>query len=250
MPLLTFIIIVVAILASSLKIVNEYERGVRFTLGKFTGLMQHGLRIVIPVIQAWERVDLRVNVIDVPKQDAMTKDNVSVEIDAVVYFRVSDPEKAILNVMNYHYAISQLAQTTMRDAAGEISLYDLLGKREEVSKRILKIIDVASDPWGIKVAMVEVKHVDLPQEMRRAMARQAEAERERRAKIIHAEGEFQAARKISDAAKIMAENPISLQLRFLQTITEVASENNSTIVLPLPIDIIKPFLDLAERIKN
>ena len=244
------VVFVLFLLASMIRVLREYERGVIFRLGRAIGTKGPGLIILIPIIDRMVKVSLRVIAMDVPPQDIITKDNVSIKVNAVLYFRVVDPLKAIVEVEDYLYATSQLAQTTLRSVLGQAELDELLASRDKINQELQAIIDGHTDPWGIKVAMVEVKHVDLPQEMRRAMARQAEAERERRAKIIHAEGEFQAARKISDAAKIMAENPISLQLRFLQTITEVASENNSTIVLPLPIDIIKPFLDLAERIKN
>lgn len=244
------VVFVLFLLASMIRVLREYERGVIFRLGRAIGTKGPGLIILIPIIDRMVKVSLRVIAMDVPPQDIITKDNVSIKVNAVLYFRVVDPLKAIVEVEDYLYATSQLAQTTLRSVLGQAELDELLASRDKINQELQAIIDGHTDPWGIKVAMVEVKHVDLPQEMRRAMARQAEAERERRAKIIHAAGEFQAARKISDAAKIMAENPISLQLRFLQTITEVASENNSTIVLPLPIDIIKPFLDLAERIKN
>ena len=244
------VVFVLFLLASMIRVLREYERGVIFRLGRAIGTKGPGLIILIPIIDRMVKVSLRVIAMDVPPQDIITKDNVSIKVNAVLYFRVVDPLKAIVEVEDYLYATSQLAQTTLRSVLGQAELDELLASRDKINQELQAIIDGHTDPWGIKVAMVEVKHVDLPQEMRRAMARQAEAERERRAKIIHAEGEFQAARKISDAAKIMAENPISLQLRFLQTITEVASENNSTIVLPLTIDIIKPFLDLVERVKN
>jgi len=244
------VVFVLFLLASMIRVLREYERGVIFRLGRAIGTKGPGLIILIPIIDRMVKVSLRVIAMDVPPQDIITKDNVSIKVNAVLYFRVLDPLKAIVEVEDYLYATSQLAQTTLRSVLGQAELDELLASRDKINHELQAIIDGHTDPWGIKVAMVEVKHVDLPQEMQRAMARQAEAERERRAKVIHAEGEFQAARKISDAAKIMAENPISLQLRFLQTITEVASENNSTIVLPLPIDIIKPFLDLAERVKK
>ena len=244
------VVFVLFLLASMIRVLREYESVVIFRLGRAIGTKGPVLIILIPLIDRMVKVSLRVIAMDVPPQDIITKDNVSIKVNAVLYFRVVDPLKAIVEVEDYLYATSQLAQTTLRSVLGQAELDELLASRDKINQELQAIIDGHTDPWGIKVAMVEVKHVDLPQEMRRAMARQAEAERERRAKIIHAQGEFQAARKISDAAKIMAENPISLQLRFLQTITEVASENNSTIVLPLPIDIIKPFLDLAERIKN
>ncbi len=244
------VVFLLFLIASMIRVLREYERGVIFRLGRAIGTKGPGLIILIPIIDRMVKVSLRVIAMDIPPQDIITKDNVSIKVNAVLYFRVLDPLKAIVEVEDYLYATSQLAQTTLRSVLGQAELDELLASRDKINKELQAIIDGHTDPWGIKVAMVEVKHVDLPQEMQRAMARQAEAERERRAKVIHAEGEFQASRKISDAAKIMAENPISVQLRFLQTITEVASENNSTIVLPLPIDIIKPFLEFAEKTKS
>lgn len=237
------IFIIIFILASAIRILREYERGVIFRLGRLVGAKGPGLFLLIPVIDRMVKVSLRTIAMDIPPQDIITKDNVSVKVNAVLYFRVMDSQKAIVEVEDFLYATSQLAQTTLRSVLGQAELDELLSAREKINKELQGIIDSHTDPWGIKVSMVEVKHVDLPQEMQRAMARQAEAERERRAKVIHADGEFQASRQLSEAAKVISENSTALQLRFLQTITEVASENNSTIILPLPIDIIKPFLD-------
>ncbi|RKY86389.1 slipin family protein, partial [candidate division KSB1 bacterium] len=226
------IIVVLFILASAIRILREYERGVIFRLGRLIGAKGPGLIILIPIIDRMVKVSLRVVAMDVPPQDVITKDNVSVKVNAVLYFRVIEPEKAIVEVEDYLYATSQLAQTTLRSVLGESELDELLAAREKINRNLQQIIDAQTDPWGIKVSLVEVKHVDLPVEMQRAMARQAEAERDRRAKIIHAEGEYQASQRLSEAAHIMAENSMSLQLRFLQTLGEIASENNSTIVFP------------------
>jgi len=245
---MTFIIVVLVVmfLASAVKILNEYERGVIFRLGRLIGSKGPGLIILIPLIDKMQKVSLRLVTLDVPPQDIITKDNVSVKVNAVVYFRVVIPEKAIVEVENFLYATSQLAQTTLRSVCGEAELDDLLSEREKLNMKLQEILDRRTDPWGIKVANVEIKHIDLPDEMKRAMAKQAEAERERRAKIIHAEGEAQAASKLSEAAKIMS-NPVSLQLRYLQTLTEIAAEKNSTTVFPLPIDLIRPFMKIMEK---
>jgi regulator of protease activity HflC (stomatin/prohibitin superfamily) len=236
------IFIVVAFLFSAIKILNEYERGVTFTLGRYTGLKGPGLVIVIPIIQSIMRVDLRTVVMDVPPQDVITRDNVSVKVNAVVYFRVVEPDKAILQVMHYYEATSQLAQTTLRSVLGQHDLDDLLMERDKLNKDIQAILDKHTDPWGIKVANVEIKHVDLDETMIRAMARQAEAERTRRAKIIHAEGEMQASEKLLEAARMLAKEPQALQLRYLQTLVDVAGEKNSTIIFPLPMDLITPLM--------
>jgi regulator of protease activity HflC (stomatin/prohibitin superfamily) len=220
-----------------------------FRLGRVIGAKGPGLILLIPMIDKMVRVDLRVVAMDVPSQDVITRDNVSVKVNAVLYFRVLDPNRAIITVENYLYATSQLAQTTLRSVCGQGELDDLLSEREKINAHIQEILDKDTDPWGIKVSKVEIKHIDLPQEMQRAMAKQAEAERERRAKVIGAEGEFQAAQKLSDAAKILAEQSIALQLRFLQTLREVATENNSTIVFPVPIDLFTPFMELAKVAK-
>lgn len=244
MPALAFIVIVlVLLLISAVRILNEYERGVIFRLGRLIGSKGPGLVLLIPIVDRMQRVSLRTIVLDVPPQDIITRDNVSMQVNAVIYFRVMEPNKSIVEVENYLFATSQLSQTTLRSVLGQVELDDLLSEREKINEQLAGIIDRHTDPWGIKVSMVEVKHVDLPQEMKRAMARQAEAERERRAKIIAADGEFQAAAKLSEAAKIISVNPMALQLRFLQTLTEVAAENNSTTVFPVPIDLFAPFIN-------
>ncbi len=238
-PLAIFGFIVVLYLISSIKILNEYERGVIFRLGKLLPEPKGpGIILVFAPIDRMVRVSLRTIVLDVPPQDVITRDNVSVKVNAVVYFRVMDPNRAIVEVESYHYATSQLAQTTLRSVLGEVDLDDLLSQREQLNKQLQKILDLHTDPWGIKVSAVEVKHVDLPADMQRAMARQAEAEREKRAKIIHAEGELQASEKLAQAGAVIAAEPVSLTLRYLQTLTEIASEKNSTIVFPLPIELL------------
>lgn len=248
MPFLVILLIIVAaIIKMSVFIITEYERGVVFTLGRLSGTRTPGINFVIPLLQQLIRVDQRTITMDIPTQDVITKDNVSIKVNAVVYFRVMNPEKAIIQVENYLYATSQLAQTTLRSVCGEAELDDLLSDREALNSRIQEILDKQTDPWGIKVSLVEIKHIDLPQEMQRAMAKQAEAERERRAKIIQAEGEYQAAQKLTDAAKIMAEEGSALQLRYLETLRDIATEQNSTIVFPLPIDLIEPFKKLMQK---
>jgi len=243
MPFLGIIIVLgVMLLASAFRILREYERGVVFRLGRLVGAKGPGLILLIPFIDRMVKVSLRTVAMDIPSQDVITKDNVSVKVNAVLYFRVMDPAKAITEVEDYLYATSQLAQTTLRSVLGGADLDEMLAEREKINADLQEIIDGHSDPWGIKVSLVELKHVDLPQEMQRAIARQAESERERRAKVIHAEGELQASVKLAGAARIMAADPISVQLRFLQTLTEVAAENNSTIVFPLPIDLIQLFV--------
>ncbi|MCJ7553401.1 MAG: slipin family protein [Ignavibacteriaceae bacterium] len=235
-------IFVIFILFNAIKILREYERGVIFRLGRLIDTKGPGLIFLIPIVDRIVKVSLRIVVLDVPPQDVITKDNVSLKVNAVVYFRVIDANKAIVEVENYLNATSQLSQTTLRSVLGQSMLDELLAEREKINKSLQEIIDTHTDPWGIKVSNVEVKHVDLPIEMQRAMAKQAEAEREKRAKIIHAEGEFQASQKLRDAAEIISEQPMALQLRFLQTLTEVASEKNSTIIFPVPIDLLTPFL--------
>lgn len=239
-------LLVVLFLSSAIRILNEYERGVIFRLGRVIGSKGPGLILLVPMIDKMVKVDLRVVAMDVPPQDVITRDNVSVKVSAVLYFRVIDPNRAIIGVENYLYATSQLSQTTLRSVCGQAELDDLLSEREKINAHIQEILDKDTEPWGIKVAKVEIKHIDLPQEMQRAMAKQAEAERERRAKIIGSEGEYQAAQKLSDAARIIGENPIALQLRFLQTLREVASENNSTTIFPVPIDLLTPFMQMAK----
>ena len=242
-PILVFVIVVIIVfLLAGLRLDQEYERGVIFRLGRIVAVKGPGLIILIPIIDRMQKVSLRTVVMDVPPQDVITKDNVSVKVNAVVYFRVMDPEKAIKEVENYMYATSQLAQTTLRSVLGGSVLDELLSAREKINDELQDIIDTHSDPWGIKVSNVEVKHVDLPVEMQRAMAAQAEAERERRAKIIAAQGEFQAAEKLSEAAVIISRNPAALQLRFLQTLGLIAAENNSTTVFPIPMELLTPFL--------
>jgi regulator of protease activity HflC (stomatin/prohibitin superfamily) len=242
MPFLSVLVVLIFLLTSMIKVLKEYERGVVFRLGRVIGAKGPGLIILIPMLDRMQKVSLRTIANDVPPQDVITRDNVSVKVNAVIYFRVLDPVKAVIQVEDYLYATSQIAQTSLRSILGEIELDDLLTKREEINHRLQSVIDAQSDPWGIKVSSVEVKHVDLPQEMQRAMARQAEAERERRAKIIAAEGEFQAAARLSDAAELIAKEPIALQLRFLQTLSEVSTENSSTVIFPVPIDFLKAFM--------
>ncbi|ULQ47176.1 slipin family protein [Flagellatimonas centrodinii] len=241
--LLPVIVIVFAILVSAIKILKEYERGVVLTLGRYTGTKGPGLIIVIPVLQQIQRVDLRTVVMDVPPQDVISRDNVSVNVNAVVYFRVVDASKAILQVEHYIEAISQVAQTTLRSVLGQHELDDMLTGREQLNRDIQQILDEHTDPWGVKITNVEIKHVDLQESMIRAMARQAEAERTRRAKVIHAEGEMQASEKLQQAAEILARQPQAIQLRYLQTLIDIAGEKNSTIVFPLPMDLITPLLD-------
>ena len=241
------LVVVFLIIISGLKILYEYERGVIFRLGRIVGVRGPGFIVVIPFLERMVRVSLRLVTMDVPPQDVITKDNVSVKVNAVVYFRVVEPNRAILQVENYLYATSQLAQTTLRSILGQVELDELLSEREKLNVKLQEVLDKQTDAWGIKVTMVEVKYVDLPQEMQRAMAKQAEAERERRAKVISAEGEFQAAAKIAEASEILAANPVSLQLRFLQTINDVSSEKASTIILPLPIDMLKAFTAKDEK---
>lgn len=237
------LVILVALLANALKIIPEYERGVLFRLGRFRGVRGPGLIVIIPGIDRLVRVSLRIIALDVPAQDVISRDNVTVKVSAVVYFRVMEADKAIIQVENYLYATSQLAQTTLRSVLGQVELDELLANREKINRELQEILDGHTGPWGVKVTNVEVKNIDLPQEMQRAIAKQAEAERERRAKIIHAEGEMQASEKLAQAAKILAEEPTSLQLRYLQTLTEIAAEKNSTTIFPVPVDLIRMFLE-------
>ena len=249
MTWLVVAIFIAYLLWSVFKILNEYERGVIFRLGRLVGTRGPGLILLIPGIEKMVKVSLRLVTLDVPPQDIITKDNVSVKVNAVVYFRVMNPDNAIIEVEDYLYATSQLAQTTMRSVCGEAELDDLLAEREKLNLKLQEILDKQTDSWGIKVTNVEIKHIDLPDEMKRAMAKQAEAERERRAKVIHAEGEFQASAKLAEAAEVMS-NPIALQLRYLQTLTEVAVEKNSTTIFPLPIDLLKPFLEVKKKLEQ
>jgi regulator of protease activity HflC (stomatin/prohibitin superfamily) len=236
------VVVIILIIAAAIRILREYERGVIFRLGRLVGAKGPGLIILIPFIDKMVKTTLRTVVMDVPPQDVITKDNVSVQVNAVIYFRVINPEKVIVEVENYIFATSQLAQTTLRSIVGQVELDELLGEREKINHELQKIIDKQSDPWGIKVSLVEVKHIDLPLEMKRAMAKQAEAERERRAKVINAAGEFQAAEKLAEAAAIIDKFPVAVQLRFLQTLREVSAENNSTTIFPVPIDLFTPFI--------
>jgi len=235
--LLAFLVI------SGLKVLREYERAVVFRLGRLQGSRGPGIVYVIPGLEKAIRIDMRTITMDIPAQDVITKDNVSVKVNAVLYFRVIEPNRAVVEVENFLFATSQLAQTTLRSVCGEAELDELLAEREKVNTHLQAIIDQHTDPWGIKVVQVALKHIDLPEEMRRAMARQAEAERERRAKVIAAEGEYQASQRLADAGAIMAKEPITLQLRFLQTLVEIASENNSTTIFPVPIDLLRPLLE-------
>lgn len=237
------IIFLLIIAASAIKILREYERGVIFRLGRLIGAKGPGIFFIIPGVDKMLRISLRTVTMDIPPQDVITRDNVSIKVNAVVYFRVIDPNKAVVEVENYLYATQQLAQTTLRSVVGQMELDELLAQREKINLQLQDILDKHTEPWGIKVSLVETKQVDLPEEMRRAIARQAEAERERRAKVIHAEGEFQAAEKLAQAANVISANPAALQLRFLQTLTEVATEKNSTTIFPVPIDLLKPFLE-------
>jgi regulator of protease activity HflC (stomatin/prohibitin superfamily) len=241
--LIFVIFLIIYFLSSAIKILREYERGVVFRLGRVIPIKGPGLVIIWPIIDKLVKVSLRIVAMDVPAQDIITQDNISVKVNAVVYFRAIEPIKAITQVEDFYYATSQIAQTTLRSILGQSQLDDLLAKREEVNAELQKVIDFQTEPWGIKVTAVEVKNVDLPQEMLRAIAKQAEAERERRAKVIHAEGEFQAAQKLSEAANIISAAPSALQLRFLQTLAEISTEKNSTIIFPIPIDLIEPFLE-------
>jgi regulator of protease activity HflC (stomatin/prohibitin superfamily) len=238
----TFLVIVIILIISGIKILKEYERAVVFRLGRMVGARGPGIIYIIPGVEKMVRMDLRTVTMDIPPQDVITRDNVSVKVNAVLYFRVLEPNKAVREVENYLFATSQLAQVTLRSVCGQGELDELLAEREKINTRIQEILDAQTDPWGIKVVLVELKHIDLPQEMQRAMAKQAEAERERRAKVIHADGEFQASQKLADAAEVIGKQPIALQLRFLQSLVEVASEKNSTTIFPVPIDLLTPFL--------
>ncbi len=240
------VFIVVIFILSGLNVLNEYERGVVFRLGRLTPYRGPGVIFVIPVLERMRRIDLRTVTLDIPPQDVITKDNVTVKVSAVLYFRVVDPSRAVTEVENYLFATMQLAQTTLRSVGGQTELDELLSQRDKLNARIQEIVDSQTEPWGVKVTLVELKNIDLPQDMQRAIAAQAEAERERRAKVIAAEGEFQAAQRLAEAAEIMNKSPITLQLRYLQTLKEIASDHNSTIVFPLPIDLLEPFRALAK----
>ncbi len=247
---IAIIMLVIFFLTSAIRILNEYERGVIFRLGRVIKAKGPGLIILIPLIDKMLKVSMRLVAMDVDPQDVITKDNVSVKVNAVIYFRVIDPTKAIVEVENYNYAMSQLAQTTLRSVCGQAELDELLSAREKINSQLQEILDTHTDPWGIKVATVELKHIDLPQEMQRSMAKQAEAERERRAKVINAEGEYQAAAKLSEAAQIIEKNPMALQLRYLQTMREMSAEQNSTVIFPFPMDLFRPLLKLMDNGKS
>ena len=247
MPFIVIGLFVLAFFFAGIRILNEYERGVVFRLGRFTGIKQAGLQWIIPMVDRMVKVSLREVVMDVPPQDIITRDNVSVKVNAVIYFRVLHPDNAVIKVENFLYGTSQLAQTTLRSVCGRAELDELLAERDKLNRELQADLDRGTDPWGVKVRAVEIKHIDLPQEMQRAMAKQAEAERERRAKVIHAEGEAQAAERLSDASEIMTRSPFTLQLRYLQTISDISSENSSTVVFPLPIDLLRPFLERSDR---
>ncbi len=240
--IVALVIFAIIILAAAIRIVNEYERGVVFRLGRYVGVRGPGLIFLIPFIERMVKVDLRVVTMDVPRQECITLDTVTVKVDAVVYFRVVRPEDAVLNVEQYIRATSLLSQTTLRNVVGQSELEDLLAHRDKINERLQALIDEGTEPWGIKVSMVEVRDVELPESMQRAMAAQAEAERERRAKIVHADGEFQAAEKLAQAAKVIASEPAALQLRYMQTLTTISTERTNTVVFPLPIDLLKPWL--------
>jgi regulator of protease activity HflC (stomatin/prohibitin superfamily) len=241
-PYIVLLFFLLIVFASAVRVLREYERAVIFRLGRLVGVKGPGLVILIPVIDRTVKVSLRVVAMDVAPQDVITKDNVSIKVNAVVYFRVMAADKAIVEVEDFLYATTQLAQTTLRSVLGQVELDQLLAERDSINHRLQRIIDEQTDSWGIKVSLVEIKHVDLPVEMQRAIARQAEAERERRAKVIHAEGEFQASQKLFEAANVLSQNSMTLQLRFLQTLTEVASEKNSTLIFPIPIDLFEPLI--------
>jgi regulator of protease activity HflC (stomatin/prohibitin superfamily) len=245
--MIVLIVFLVLILSNAIRILREYERAVIFRLGRLMAVKGPGLILLIPIIDKMVRVSLRTVVMDVPPQDIITQDNVSIKVNAVVYFRVIQPNKAVVEVENFLMATSQLSQTTLRSVLGQSELDDLLSQREKINQKLQQIIDAHTEPWGVKVSNVEVKQIDLPQEMQRAMAKQAEAERERRSKVIAAEGEFQASQRLADAAKILGEQPSALTLRYLQTLREIATENNSTTIFPVPVDLLRPFLEQAIR---
>ncbi len=242
----TLLVFLGVLAVSSLKVVNEYERGVKFTLGRFSGVMNPGLHVVIPIIQSWQRVDIRVKAVDVPDQDCMTRDNISVNVNAVVYYKVADAKKAVINVENYRYAMSQLAQTTMRNIVGEVELDELLSQREKISERIRRIVDEASDPWGIVVDSVDLKDIKLPEELKRVIGKQAEAEREKRAVIIKAEGEVIAAENMAKAAKILSSSPGALHLRTLQTLNDLSSDQSNTVIFTVPLEVLKSWTGEGE----
>jgi regulator of protease activity HflC (stomatin/prohibitin superfamily) len=250
LPILFLLVLVILIISSAVRIVQEYERGVIFRLGRLVGAKGPGLFFIIPIIDRMLKVDLRVVTLDVPSQEVITKDNVTVKVNAVVFFRVVDPSNAIVMVEDFKRATWNISQTTLRNVVGQSELDDLLANREEINKKLQKIIDETTEPWGVKVTIVEVKDVELPQSMQRAMAKQAEAEREKRAKIVHAEGEASAAQRLADAANVMSANPVSVQLRYLQTLTEISVEKNSTIIFPVPVDLFEGIMDLGKKLEK
>ena len=241
------LVLFILFLSAAIRILNEYERGVIFRLGRVIKAKGPGLIILIPIVDKMMKVSLRLVAMDVDPQDVITRDNVSVKVNAVIYFRVIEPIKAVIEVENYLYAMSQLAQTTLRSVCGQADLDVLLSAREKINSQLQEILDTHTDPWGIKVTTVELKHIDLPQEMQRSMAKQAEAERERRAKVINAEGEFQAAARLADASEIIRDHPVALQLRYLQTMREMSAEQNTTVIFPFPMDLFKPFIELMKK---
>jgi len=245
-PLIFLILVVISAIASAIKVVQEYERGVIFRLGRLIGAKGPGLFFILPIIDRMVKVDLRVVTLDVPSQEAITRDNVTVKVNAVVFFRVVDPSAAVVKVEDFKRATWNIAQTTLRNVLGQSELDEILSHREEINKKLQEIIDETTEPWGVKVSIVEVKDVELPQGMQRAMAKQAEAEREKRAKIVHAEGEYAAAQNLSEAARLMSVNPVSIQLRYLQTLTEISVEKNSTIIFPVPINLLEKLTQLSE----
>ncbi len=248
--LITVLVVTIFFLSAAIRILNEYERGVIFRLGRVIQAKGPGLIILIPVVDKMVKVSMRLIAMDIDPQDVISRDNVSVKVNAVIYFRVIDPIKAIVEVEDYSYAMSQLAQTTLRSVCGQAELDELLSAREKINSQLQEILDLHTDPWGIKVATVELKHIDLPQEMQRSMAKQAEAERERRAKVINADGEFQAATKLAQAAEIIRDHPMALQLRYLQTMREMSAEQNTTTIFPFPIDLFQPFLKIMDKEKK
>jgi regulator of protease activity HflC (stomatin/prohibitin superfamily) len=248
--IIAIIVLTVFFLSAAIRILNEYERGVIFRLGRVIQAKGPGLIILIPVIDKMVKVSMRLIAMDVDPQDVITRDNVSVKVNAVIYYRVIEPIKAVIEVEEYNYAVSQLAQTTLRSVCGQAELDELLSAREKINSQLQEILDMHTDPWGIKVSTVELKHIDLPQEMQRSMAKQAEAERERRAKIINADGEFQAANKLAEAAEIIREHPMALQLRYLQTMREISAEQNTTTIFPFPLELFKPFIEIIDKEKK
>lgn len=248
--IIAVVVVTIFFLSAAIRILNEYERGVIFRLGRVIQAKGPGLIILIPVIDKMVKVSMRLVAMDVDPQDVISRDNVSVKVNAVIYFRVIEPIKAVVEVEDYAYAMSQLAQTTLRSVCGQAELDELLSAREKINSQLQEILDTHTDPWGIKVTTVELKHIDLPQDMQRSMAKQAEAERERRAKVINADGEFQAATKLAEAAEIIREHPMALQLRYLQTMREISAEQNTTTIFPFPLDLVKPFLDAMDKTKK